>query len=692
MSTTTDNGRATRPNPFLQDYNTLHDTTPFNLIQDTDYKPAILESIALADKEIDAIVDNPEPPTFENTILPFEECGSRLGRVETVLGNLLTACTSDYLENLAQELTPALTDHSTRILHNRRLFKRIKAVRDSKPQLTGEEQALLDKIYKGFVSNGIALPKKKQQQLIEISKELSLATLQFSQNVLKDTNRFKLHITDRDELSGLPELQLELAAKAAAEQGLDGWLFTLQQPSYAPLLTYCDNRNLRRKVYMAHNTLCIKKNKYNNLDLVRKIVNLRIKAAHIYGYKTPAHKALHNRMARTPEKVNRFIRLLLKYYKPTAKAEREELKAYACKLEGPDFNLRPWDTAYYSHKLKLEKYNVDAEMFRPYFELGNVIKGVFGLATRLYGITFRQNDRIATYHPDVTAYEVFDRDGRYLAVLYTDFHPRDNKKSGAWMTSFQGQWIDRRGNNIRPHVSLCMNLTKPTDTKPALLTLGEVSTFLHEFGHGLHEIFSQCRFESLSGTNVYWDFVELPSQFMENFATEKEFLHTFAFHYQTGEPLPDELIDRAVSAAHFNAGMACLRQLSFCLLDMAYYTRTTPLTEDIIEFEKRAWAPAIIDKQKALRTCMSTQFGHIMTGGYSAGYYCYKWAEVLDADAFAAFKEEGIFNPETALRFRREILEKGNTQHPATLYRNFRHHAPSIKPMLRRDGIKTRIR
>lgn len=675
-------------NPFMQSYDTPHGTVPFNLIEECHYKPAIMEGMAQEDAEIEAIVNNPEAPTFENTILALDKSGELLGRVETVMGNLLTACTSDTLEALAQELTPLLSEHGTRIMFNEKLFARIKAVKDSKPQLSEEEQTLLDKMYDGFVNRGVGLPKKKKLRLMEISKELSLKTLQFSQNVLKDTNRFKLHVTDKDELAGMPELQLELAANAAKEKGLDGWLFTLHRPSFGPLLTYCDNRKLRRKVYVAHNTLCIKNNKYNNLQLVRDIVNLKLEATRLRGSKTYAHAALKHRMAKNPATVEKFLNKLLAAYKPVAEADYKEICDFARKIEGPRFEPKAWDMGYYTHKLQLEKYNFDAEMLRPYFELSRVIDGVFGLATRLYGITFKKNDSIPVYHKDVVAYEVFDKDGQYLAVLYADFHPRSNKKSGAWMTSYQEQWIGENGENVRPHVSLCMNLTKPTASKPALLTLGEVSTFLHEFGHGLHEIFSQCRFEALSGTNVYWDFVELPSQFMENFALEKEFLNTFACHYETGEPLPDELIERVISSRHFNVGLDCIRQLAFCLLDMAYYTRTEPLEEDVIEFEKKAWQPAMVGKRTNLRKCMSTQFNHIMTGGYSAGYYCYKWAEVLDADAFAAFKEEGIFNTETADRFRREVLSRGNTKHPAELYKNFRGRNPSINAMLVRDGIK----
>ena len=680
---------AERQNPFLHEYNTLHDTTPFDSIEEQDFEPALEEGMKREDAEIDAIVNNPEPATFENTILPLERGGKLLGRVETVMGNLLSACTSDTLEALAQKMSPRLSEHSNRIAFNERLFARVKAVKKSNPSLTAEEQKLLDDVYEGFVRRGVGLPKKKKERLMQISTEASLKSLQFSQNVLKDTNRFKMLITDKGELAGMPDHQLDLARNAAQEAGHEeGWLFTLHAPSYGPLLSYCDNRSLRRKVWLAHNTLCIKKNKYNNLELARDLVNLRLEAAKLQGNKTYAQQALRHRMAEKPERVSKFLNQLLDAYKPAAKREYQDILDYARKTEGKNFRLRAWDVGYYAHKLQLERYAFDAEMLRPYFELSNVIKGVFGLATRLYGITFKENKDISVYHKDVVAYEVFDGNGEYLAVLYADFHPRSNKKSGAWMTSYQGQWIDDEGKNIRPHVSLTMNLTKPTADKPALLTLGEVSTFLHEFGHGLHEIFSQCRFESLSGTNVYWDFVELPSQFMENFALEKEFLQTFAFHYETGELIPDDLVDRVIESRHFNAGIACLRQLSFCLLDMAYYTRTEPLDEDIIAYEKAAWAPAQINKPSALRTCMTTQFQHIMTGGYAAGYYCYKWAEVLDADAFSAFQEEGIFNPETASRFRHEILERGNTQHPKILYRNFRRRNPSIKAMLRRDGLK----
>ena len=675
-------------NPFLQPYNTPHDTTPFHLIKDEHFEAALLEGMRREDAEIDAIINNPEPATFANTLLALEYSGELMGRVDKVMSNLLSACTNDRLEALAQKMAPMLTEHYSRIVLNSQLFNRIKHVRDSHPTLSAEEQTLLDKVYEGFVRRGVGLPQKDKERLTQISTELSVKMLQFSQNLLKDTNRFQMLITDKEQLAGLPDLQMELAHANAQEAGKEGWLFNLQAPSYRPLLTYCDNRSLRRKAWMAHSTLCIKKNRYNNLDLARDIVNLRLENARLLGNKSHAHYTLKLRMAKNPETVNKFLDTLLRAYKPTAQREYKELCEFARRLEGPNFKVRPWDVAYYSHKLQLERYNFDSEMLRPYFELSNVIKGVFGLATRLYGITFKVNKNIPVYHNDVVAYEVFDQDGQFLAVLYADFHPRSNKKSGAWMTNYKEQYFAADGTNVRPHVSLNMNLTKPTKDKPSLLTLDEVSTFLHEFGHGLHSIFSQCRFETLSGTNVPWDFVELPSQFMENYALEKEFLKTFAFHYQTGEALPEEMIDRVIESRHYHVGMSCLRQISFSLLDMAYYTRTKPLDQDIIEFETKAIAPTMLGNPSKRRTCTTVQFQHIMNGGYSAGYYCYKWAEVLDADAFSAFQEEGIFNKETAARFRHEILERGNTLNPRQLFRNFRHRRPSIKAMLRRDGIK----
>ena len=481
---------------------------------------------------------------------------------------------------------------------------------------------------------------------------------------------------------------MDAAAETAREKGIEGWVFTLQAPSYGPFMTYADNRNLRHELYMAYNTKCTHDNACNNLEIVKKIANIHLEIAQLLGYDNFAEYNLVERMAKNSESVYKLLNQLLDAYTPTARKEYAEVQILARQEQGEDFILMPWDWVYYSHKLKDRKFNINDEMLRPYFELNQVKEGVFGLATKLYGITFKKNPDIPVYHKDVDAYEVFDKDGKYLAVLYTDFHPRAGKRSGAWMTSYKGQWIEgKTGKNSRPHVSIVMNFTKPTQSKPALLTFGEVETFLHEFGHSLHEMFADTTYHSLSGTNVYWDFVELPSQLMENFAIEKEFLHTFARHYLTGELIPDELVQRIVDSSNFNVAYACLRQISFSLLDMAWYTRNTPFEGDVRAYEKKAW-----DKAQILptveETCMSTQFSHIFAGGYSAGYYSYKWAEVLDADAFSLFKQKGIFNQEVAESFRKNILSKGGTEHPMTLYKRFRGQEPTIDALLIRNGIK----
>ena len=513
-----------------------------------------------------------------------------------------------------------------------------------------------------------------------------MLSLNFSQNVLKENKAYKLHITDEQKLEGLPESIRESAAATAKEQGLEGWVFTLDAPSYGPFLMYSTQRDLREKLYMAYNTLCIKANSENNIDICKRLVNLRRETAQLLGYESYADFVMKYRMASNVKNVYNLLDNLIDAYKPTAIKEYNELCEMATKQEGDDFKMMPWDTAYYAHQLKLAKYNLDPEVLRPYFEVNNVIKGVFGLATRLYGITFKENKDIPVYHSDVKPYEVYDKDGSYLAVLYVDFFPRKGKRAGAWMTEYQGQRITKEGKNIRPHVSLVMNFSKPTEDKPALLRLGEVTTFLHEFGHSLHGIFANSRFESQSGTNVWWDFVELPSQFMENFAVEKDFLQTFAFHYETGEPMSDELIEKIIASQNFNVAMACLRQVSFGLLDMAYYTQQEDLKEDIISFEKKAWEKAIIGEQID-GTCMTTQFSHIMSGGYAAGYYSYKWAEVLDADAFSLFKKNGIFDQATAQSFRDNVLSKGSTEHPMVLYKRFRGQEPTIDALLERNGI-----
>ena len=564
---------------------------------------------------------------------------------------------------------------------------------------------LLDNCYDGFVRSGALLDAEGKERLRQLTEEASMLGLQFSQNLLKENKAFTLHITDEADLDGLPESACEAAAQTAKEQEKDGWVFTLDFPSYSPFMTYSTRRELRRQMYMAKNTVCIHDNTENNLTICQRLINVRRELAQLLGHKSYADYVLKHRMAGNVRNVYKLLNDLIDAYKHTAKKEvaaiqklfekdNRKLLSVSCKRE-----FQPWDFAFYSHKLQLQKYNIDAEMLRPYFELSKVIDGVFGLANRLYGITFKENKDIPVYHPDVKAYEVFDKDGSYLAIFYADFHPRKGKQTGAWMTEYQSQWMERLDTkkpfgpenikNVRPHVSVVMNLTKPTADKPALLTLGEVETFLHEFGHSLHGMFANTRFESLSGTSVWWDFVELPSQFMENFAIEKEFLRTFAFHYQTGEQLPDELIGRIVRSRNFLAGYTCMRQVSLGLLDMAYYAKKDAFTDDIISFEKKAWAKAMV-MPLLPETCMTVQFSHIMSGGYAAGYYSYKWAEVLDADAFAVFKREGIFNPATAQRFRDSILSKGGTENPMILYKRFKGSEPTIEALLKRNGITKR--
>ncbi len=682
---------AKRKNPFFEPYGTPHDTIPFDRIQLEDFEEAILEGIKREDEEIALILANEDEPTFDNTLIfhdasKGEHYYDLLDRVSNVMSCMMSCETNDELEALAQKMSPILTKHGNDVSLNPELFKRIKHVYEKHRELTPEESMLLDKSYKGFVRSGALLDEKGKEKLRELTEQASLLTLQFSQNLLKERKAFELHITDEAELDGLPESAVEASKTAANDKNMTGWLFTLDIPSYSPFLTYSTKRGLREKMYMAYNTLCTHDNTENNIGICTKLVNLRREIAQLLGYDTYADYVLEHRMASNISNVYKLLDDLVDAYKPTAIKEQEELQAMAKKLEGDSFEMKPWDSAFYSHKLKMERYNIDAEMLRPYFQLDKVISGVFGLANTLYGITFKENKDIPVYHPDVKAYEVFDKDGSYLAVFYADFFPRKGKQGGAWMTEFQGQYIDRKGNNVRPHVSVVMNFTKPTPEKPALLTLGEVETFLHEFGHSLHGMFANTRFASLSGTNVWWDFVELPSQFMENYSIEKEFLRTFAFHYKTGEPLPDELIDRIVKSRNFMVATACLRQVSFGLMDMAYYTKKDEFKDDIISFEKRACEKATITPQLPM-TCMTTQFSHIMAGGYAAGYYSYKWAEVLDADAFAVFKREGIFNKETAQRFRDNILSKGGTEHPMSLYVKFKGSEPTIDALLKRNGI-----
>lgn len=693
-----------RLNPFFEKYNTPHGTVPFDRIRLEDYEEAFMEGIRRDEEQIDKIVNNPEKPTFDNTIISVDDekdgegYYDLLSRVSTVFFNLLSAETNDEMDALAQKMSPILTKHANDIRLNEKLFERIKYVHQHHRKLTPEEKMLLDNCYDGFVRSGALLDAAGKERLRQLTEEASILGLQFSQNLLKENKAFTLHITDEAQLDGLPDSAREAAALAAKEQEKDGWVFTLDTPSYSPFMTYSTQRELRRQMYMAKNTECIHNNTENNLEICKRLINLRRELAQLLGHKTYADYVLKHRMAGNVRNVYKLLNDLIAAYKPTAIKEVAAIeKMFLKDVKGE--TMQPWDFGFYSHKLQLQKYNLDAEMLRPYFELSKVIDGVFGLANRLYGITFKENKDIPVYHPDVKAYEVFDKDGSYLAVFYADFHPRKGKQGGAWMTEYQSQWKERidtkkpfgpdNCKNIRPHVSVVMNLTKPTEEKPALLTLGEVETFLHEFGHSLHGMFANTRFESLSGTNVWWDFVELPSQFMENFAIEKEFLRTFAFHYQTGEPIPDELIARIRRSRNYNVAYACLRQVSFGLLDMAYYTKKDEFTDDIIPFEKKAWAKAMVTEQLP-DTCMTVQFSHIMAGGYAAGYYSYKWAEVLEADAFAVFKKHGIFNQKTAQRFRDSILSKGGTENPMVLYKRFKGSEPTIDALLKRNGIKTK--
>lgn len=658
-------------------------------------RPLIIQGMDEEMHEVEAIVNNAEAPTFANTIVALSNTGENLERATAVMYNLLSAETNDELEELANELAPKLSEHSNNIMLNAKLFERVKAVYDAETnQLEGEDKMLLDKTYEGFERSGATLSADDKLRFREITSQLSEKTLKFSQNVLKETNNFILHITNENDLAGIPEIHRNAARHEAETRNKEGWVFTLHAPSFMPFMMYANNRALREKMYRAYNSRCTHNNEYNNFEIVRSIVNLRREVAQILGYEDYADYALRRRMAQNASNVYKLLNDLITHYLPRAKEDVAEVEKKAQQLEGSNFKLQPWDFSYYSQKLKHELYDYDPDMLRPYFELSQVQKGVLGLATRLYGITFKRNEKLPVYQKDVIAYDVYDKEGAYLAILLVDFFPRESKKGGAWMTNYRDESCAEPTNvkvlptnSTRPVVSVTTNFTKPTTNTPALLTLGEVETFLHEFGHALHGIFAMTHYASLSGTSVYWDFVELPSQFMENYATEPEFLGTFAHHYQTGEPLPQAYIDRIRKSRNFQSAYACMRQVSFGLLDMAYYTLRTPLTADIKTFEDEAWKRVQLLPQVA-DACMSVEFGHIMSGGYAAGYYSYKWAEVLDADAFSLFKEKGIFNESVAQSFRQNILSKGGTENPMDLYTRFRGQAPTINALLKRDGIQ----
>ena len=679
-----------KENPLLSEFSTPFGVTPFEQIKPEHYLPAFEEGIRQHDAEIAAIIANPEAPTFKNTIEPLEFSGMLLTQVNLIFSSLTEAETNDELQAIAKEISPKLTEHYDNISLNGELFARIKTVYENrdKENLDTEQMKVLENHYKDFVRAGALLSEEDKATLREINKELAMLSIQYGDNALAESNAFELVIDNETDLAGLPEAVVTAAADEAAARNKAGkWVFTLDAPSRIPFLQYADNRNLREKVYKAYINKADNDNEFDNKEIVSKMVNLRLKKANLLGFNTYADFALDDRMAKTDANVNDLINRVWAYAIPRAKEEVADMQKII-DAEGGGFKLAPWDWWYYAEKVRKAKYDLNEDELKPYFSLDNVREGAFMVANKLYGITITELKDMPVYHPDVRAFEVKDADGKHLAVFYTDYFPRAGKRAGAWMTSYKDQWIDKQtGENSRPHVSVVMNFTKPTENKPALLTFNEVETFLHEFGHSLHGMFANSTYKSLSGTNVYWDFVELPSQIMENFAIEKDFLNTFARHYRTGEALPDDLIKRLVDASNFNVAYACLRQVSFGLLDMAWYTRNTAFEGDVKAYEQEAWKKAQI-LPVIEEACMSTQFSHIFAGGYAAGYYSYKWAEVLDADAFSLFKQKGIFNCEIADSFRNNILSKGGTEHPMVLYKRFRGQEPSIDALLIRNGIK----
>ncbi|WP_440069828.1 M3 family metallopeptidase [Tenacibaculum discolor] len=670
-------------NPLLQDFN----TPPFSQIKEEDYKPAIKEAIQIAKDEINAIVENPEAPTFENTTVALDNTGNTLDRATSIFFNLNSAETNEEIQKIAKDISPWLSEFRNDMILNEELFKRVKTVYDqlSDLNLTPEQEMLLDKQYKSFARNGANLNEDDKAELRKIDAELAKLSLQFGEHVLAETNAFELLITNEDDLAGLPESAKEAAKELANSKGKEGWMITLDYPSYIPFMTYADNRELRKKLAIAFGKKGFQQNEYNNEQVVKDIVTLRHKRANLLGYKTHAHFVLEERMAETPEKVMEFLNELLEKAKPAAQREFKNLEAYAKKLDGID-QLQKWDGAYYSEKLKKELFNLDQELLKPYFKLENVIDGVFTVANKLYNLQFEEINTIDKYHEDVKTYAVTDTDGNFVSYFYADFHPRPGKRNGAWMTSYKSQYRSN-DTNERPQVSIVCNFTKPTQTKPSLLTFNEVTTLFHEFGHALHGMLANTTYKSLSGTSVSWDFVELPSQVLENWCYEKEALELFAKHYETGAIIPMEYVEKIKESASFHEGMQTLRQLSFGLLDMSWHSGDAPETiTDVKEFETNAFAETKLYPDVA-ENCMSTSFSHIFQGGYSAGYYSYKWAEVLDADAFEYFKEEGIFNKEVADKFKNNVLSKGGTEEPMELYKRFRGREPKPDALLRRAGL-----
>ncbi|POR26130.1 peptidase M3 [Flavobacterium columnare] len=671
---------------LINKFQTKYDTAPFSSIKMGDYKPAIEAGILLAKQEINTIITNPGLPTFQNTIEALEFSGQTLDRITSIFFNLNSAETSEEMQQIAQEISPLLTEFSNDITLNTDLFNRIKKVYEHKDslELTTEQVTLLDKKYKGFTRNGALLPEDKKNRLREIDAELSKLSLKFGENVLAETNNYELVITNKEDLKGLPEDTIETAEALAKSKNKEGWLFTLNMPSYLPFVTYAENRALRKELSIAYGKKAFQNNDFNNEEIVIKIANLRHERANLLGYPTHAHFVLEERMAQTPEKVKSFLNDLLTKAKPAAAREYTQLSAFAKKIDNVE-QLQKWDGAYYSEKLKQELFNLDDEKLKPYFELQKVQAGAFEIANKLFDLTFTEVFDIDKYHEEVHTFEVTDRNGDLVAIFYSDYFPRQGKRNGAWMTSFKHQYI-QNGINERPHVSIVCNFTKPTPTKPSLLTFNEVTTLFHEFGHALHGMLANTTYPSLSGTSVYWDFVELPSQVMENWCYEPEALALFAKHYETGEVIPQEYVDKIKESASFLEGMATLRQLSFGLLDMDFHSQDPSGISNVKSFEKESMQNTALYPDVA-ENCMSVSFSHIFQGGYSSGYYSYKWAEVLDADAFDYFKENGIFNKEVAEKFRDYVLSQGGTDHPMTLYKKFRGQEPKPEALLKRAGL-----
>nr|WP_315165909.1 M3 family metallopeptidase [uncultured Flavobacterium sp.] len=671
---------------LTQHFNTKYDTAPFSQIKLEDYEPAFIENIATARAEIDAIIKNTEAPTFENTIVALDFSGNLLERLSSIFFNLNSAETCDEMQKIAQKVSPLLTEFSNDITLNEDLFKKVKTVYEQKDSLnlTAEQATLLDKKFKNFSRNGAILAEDKKSKLREIDTELAKLKLTFGENVLAETNNYQLHITNESDLKGLPEGTIEAAKSLAKSKELDGWIFTLDFPSYIPFVTYADNRELRKEIAIAAGKKAFQGNEFDNKEITLKIAKLRYERANLLGYETHAHFVLEERMAQNPDKVKSFLNDLLDKAKPAAEREFAELTAFAKELDEID-HLEKWDGAYYSEKLKQKLFNLDDEKLKPYFQLENVLNGAFTIAGKLYGLSFTEIFDIDKYHEEVTTYEVKDEKNDLVAIFYADFFPRKGKRNGAWMTSYKSQFI-KDGINERPHISNVCNFTKPTETKPSLLTFNEVTTLFHEFGHGLHGMLANTTYPSLSGTSVYWDFVELPSQIMENWCYEPEALALFAKHYQTGEVIPQEYVEKIKESASFQEGMATLRQISFGLLDMAFHSNNPSAITDIKAFEKAAFKKTNLYPDVA-ENCMSVSFSHIFQGGYSSGYYSYKWAEVLDADAFAYFQEKGIFNKEVATKFKENILSKGGTEQPMILYKRFRGQEPKPDALLKRAGL-----